>query len=529
MKSIFKYSFIALLALAFAACTSEFDKVDTDPNQATAEDLEVDNLNVGAFFRQMEVRMVPFVAGGQQDDGYGSTGSYQHFQGLCSDWYSGYVAPTGTWANGNHNGNYYFTGNWGNSMYNQNYVMVMPAWASIVANAADKPEIVALATVLKVYCMHRVTDQYGPIPYVNYTAGSLSNEFDSQEAVYNKFFQELDAAIDELAPFAAAGTQILPKFDYIYGGDADKWARFANTLRLRLALRVVYANPSLAKAEAEKSLTSSVGFLEDASDRAQITSSSVSIIHPLWQQAYDWNEERMGASMDAYLNGYQDPRRAAWFTTCADGGYHGVRLGINYGTSNAAYVGDKISNFNLSNNSPIVYFSAAESFFLRAEAALRGWNAGGTAQEFYEQGIRASFAEHGINGGVDAYIASTNEPAAFVDNTGNGGDAAAPSTVTVAYDESAGFETNLERIITQKWIANFLISPEGWAEFRRTGYPKLFPTTRNTSGNINTAVQIRRMPYPEVVYNNNRAGVAKAVGLLGGPDNGATKLWWDKK
>ncbi len=527
MKSILKYSFIGLLALAFSACTSDFEKINTNPYEATDDMLEADNLTVGSFFSQMIVRMIPFVAGGAQDDSYGSTGSYQHFQGLCSDWYSGYVAPTGTWKGGNHNAVYSFEGNWGNSMYQQNYTQIMPTWRTICINAAkkDSPQEAALATIVKVLAMHRVTDQFGPIPYVNYTTETISNQFDSQEAVYKKFFEELDESIEVLAPYAAAGATILGSFDKIYQGNVDKWVRLANTLRLRLALRIVYVNPSLAKSEGEKALSSSVGFLSDASDRATI--SGIGILNPLWEQAYSWNEERMNASMDAYLNGYDDPRRAAWFTTCADGKYHGVRLGVVTNT-NTDYIGDNISNFNLTSSSTLVYFSAAESYFLRAEAALRGWNAGGTAKDFYEQGIRVSFAEQGVNGGVDAYIASTNEPAAFVDNTGKGGDAAKPSSITVAYDESASFEQNLERIITQKWIANFLISPEGWAEYRRTGYPKLFPTTRNLSGNIDINKQIRRMPYPQDLYDNNRAGVQQAIGLLGGADNGATKLWWDK-
>lgn len=529
MKSIIKYTFIVASVFAFTACTGDFENYNTNPYEATEDMLQTDNLTVGSFFSQMELRMVPFTAGGQQDDSYGSTGSYQHFQGLCSDWYSGYVAPTGTWANGNHNGNYYFTGTWGNSMYNQNYTQIMPAWSKVKENAEKNktPEVVALATVLKVYAMHRVTDEYGPIPYVNYVSGSIKNTFDSQEDVYKKFFEELDNAIDVLTPFAASGTKILEKFDYIYQGDAKKWVKFANTLRLRLALRVVYANPSLAQQEGEKSLTSSVGFLEGANDRATI--SGITIMNPLWEQAYSWNEERMSSSMDAYMNGYKDPRLSKYFKAAGDGGYHGVRLGINMASGNTDYVGDKISNFNLTSSSTIPYMSAAESFFLRAEAALRGWNAGGTAKSFYENGIKASMAEWGVTSGIDTYLNSTAQPNAFVDNTGKGGDAAQPSTITVAYDENANFEQNLERIITQKWIANFLISPEGWAEFRRTGYPKLFPTTRNSnSGTINTNLQIRRMPYPSTLYDNNKTAVDDAVKLLGGGDNGGTKLWWDK-
>lgn len=530
MKSLIKYTLLGALTIGFTGCTDNFTNINTNPYEATDDDLEKDNLTVGSFFQQMELRLVPFTASGQQDDSYASTGSYQHFQGLCSDWYSGYVAPTGTWANGNHNGNYYFTGTWGNSMYNQNYTQVMTPWATIVKNATknNMPEVAALATVIKVYGMHRVTDQYGPIPYVDYVSGSTENKFNSQEEVYNQFFKELDDAIDVLTPFAASGQKILEKFDYIYQGDAVRWAKFANTLRLRLAMRVVYANPTLAKQEAEKSVNSSVGFLEEANDRAVV--SGITMMNPLYEQAYSWNEERMSASMDAYMNGYNDPRLAVYFKPAADDNkYHGVRLGINMAGGNSAYTGGKISNFNLTSSSTIPYMSSSESFFLRAEGALRGWSMGGTAKDFYEAGIKASMAEQGISADPTSYINSTAEPIAFTDNTGNGGDAAKPSTICVKWDDAASFETNLERIITQKWIANFLISPEGWAEFRRTGYPKLFPTTRNSnSGTISTTTQIRRMPYPQNLYDNNREAVEAGVTLLGGGDNGGTRLWWDK-
>lgn len=530
MKSFIKYMFLGAMTLGATACTSNFEEINTNPYEATDKDLEKDNLTVGSFFSQMELRLIPFTSGGQQDDSYASTGSYQHFQGLCSDWYSGYVGPTGTWANGNHNGNYYFTGHWGNSMYSQNYTQVMTPWATIVqkANKNGMPEVAALATVIKVYGMHRVTDQYGPIPYVDYQSGSIDNKFNSQEDVYNQFFQELDNAIDVLAPFAASGQKILDKFDYIYQGDATRWAKFANTLRLRLAMRVVYANPSLAQQEAEKSVNSTVGFLEEANDRAVV--SGITMMNPIYEQAYSWNEERMGASMDSYMNGYSDPRLAAYFKPAADDNkYHGVRLGINMTSGNSDYTGGKISNFNVTSSTSMPYMSCSESFFLRAEGALRGWNMGGTAQSFYEAGIKASMSEWGITSDPSSYISSTAQPIAFVDNTGNGGDAAQPSTICVAWDDAADFETNLERIITQKWIANFMISPEGWAEYRRTGYPKLFPTTRNSnSGTINTATQIRRMPYPQDLYDNNAAAVQAGVALLGGGDNGGTKLWWDK-
>ena len=94
----------------------------------------------------------------------------------------------------------------------------------------------------------------------------------------------------------------------------------------------------------------------------------------------------------------------------------------------------------------------------------------------------------------------------------------------------ASEEEQLERIITQKWIAMFPNGTEAWSEFRRTGYPLIFPVRSNypTSG-VDTNKQIRRMVFPQSEYSNNGAAVQEAVKLLGGPDNGGTKLWWDKK
>jgi hypothetical protein len=88
----------------------------------------------------------------------------------------------------------------------------------------------------------------------------------------------------------------------------------------------------------------------------------------------------------------------------------------------------------------------------------------------------------------------------------------------------------MERIITQKWIAMFPEGQEAWTEYRRTGYPKLFPVVNNNSGGtISTDVQIRRLPFPQNEYNTNATEVNKAIQLLGGADNGGTRLWWDKQ
>jgi len=179
----------------------------------------------------------------------------------------------------------------------------------------------------------------------------------------------------------------------------------------------------------------------------------------------------------------------------------------------------------------IVWMTAAESYFLRAEGALRGWNMGGDAGDFYRQGIAASFAENGLPATDAANYAAdnTSTPIPFTDNSGqSGNNAPAPSNITIAWNDAAPFEENLERIITQKWIAMYPDGPEGWAEFRRTGYPKLFPVVTNRSNGTIPGF-VRRIPYPQSEYNNNAAGVQTGVALLGGADGGGTRLWWDKK
>ena len=533
-KNTIKYALFGLLTLGFASsCTDDFENLNTSKHAATEADLEKDGKAVGSRFNQMINRISVMLIGGDQDDEFASTGSYQHQIGISADAYSGYIGHTAGWAVGQYNGTYYFGkgDEWGNAMFKMGFVQVMPAWARMHEKALEQnqPQIAALGDIVKVLAMHRVADHYGPIPYVNYQLGAVGQAYDALDKVYDKFFEELDNAIEVLTPYAMEGATALEDYDPIFKGNIAKWVKLANTLRLRLAMRVVYANESLAKTEAEKSAQNTIGFLEAADERAVYPGENIT--NPIWQQAYEWNENRMSAPMDSYLNGYNDPRISVYFVAAGDGKYHGVRQGVfAAGANQSEYTGDKISNVNLTQHSPVLFISAAESYFLRAEGALRGWNMNGTAQEFYEKGIRMSMSELGVSKGVDEYVAnSTATPAAFEDNAGSD-NAAAPSSITIAWNDGDSFETNLERIIVQKWIANWGNSCEAWSEFRRTGYPKMFPVKYNYSqGAVSSELQIRRMPYPRTEYNTNREAVMAAASLLGGADNCGTKLWWDKK
>ena len=153
-------------------------------------------------------------------------------------------------------------------------------------------------------------------------------------------------------------------------------------------------------------------------------------------------------------------------------------------------------------------------------------------KKYYEDGIRMSFDEHGVSG-ADAYLTRTAAggyvPANYEDPVTSSHSMDALGTVSIAWDESGDFKTNLEQIITQKYIALYPVGHEAWTEFRRTGYPKVFPVVVNESsgGSVDTNIQIRRLPYPESEYNTNRTELDKGITLLGGVDNPGVRLWWD--
>ena len=157
-------------------------------------------------------------------------------------------------------------------MFNEAYTRVIGSWEELDASRAEFPNEAALGDILKVAVMHRVTDTYGPVPYSQIGSGAVTMEYDSQETIYRKFFEELGSAIDVLTAFnqAQPSTKVLEAYDNVFKGDVRKWVKFANTLRLRLALRVVYADNALAMEQAEASLNHTIGVMTESGDLAAL-------------------------------------------------------------------------------------------------------------------------------------------------------------------------------------------------------------------------------------------------------------------
>lgn len=526
-KTYFQTLVLLVTAISLlTSCTKDFQKYNTNPMGISDDLLKADFNYIGAFFPQIQSSVYY--------NFNNSTWEFQLQQNLIGDIYGGYLIPPTPFAGNVNNMNYALVDGWNGYMFSLTYNNVMSPIGEVKRRGAPKdlPDFWAVARILKVAAMHRVTDTYGPVPYSKFGSGGTSSVYDSQKDIYYTFFNELDTAVADLKKYITANPTIKPftKFDMLYAGDYSKWIKFANSLHLRLAMRISKADPAKAKTEAEKAVnTANGGVIETNDEIAKV--SGFGIRHPLNTINVAWSDTRMSSMMDMFLNGYNDARVTKFFSPAkepaANGRYQGIRLGIQINAKSDYVDFSMINTSTINDNTPIQLMSAAEVDFLRAEGALRGWSMGGTAQNYYESGIKKSFSQWGAS--IGNYLADANsKPAAYTDPKNATNNAPATTSVTIKWDDASSNELKLERILTQKWIAMFPDGAEAWAEFRRTGYPKLLPVKINNSGGkISTDVQIRRINFPLGERTNNAAEVAKAVSLLGGQDNGGTRLWWD--
>lgn len=532
------YKPVAIIALAAGilglnACTKNFEEYNTDNTGLTEDDLKADFNYIGGFFPQIQSSIY--------FNFNNTTADYQLQQNLMGDVYSGYMMPPNNFRGNVNNMTYSLVDGWNAAPFNLAYNNVMAPIYEVRRRGAavSAPEFWAIALILKVEAMHRVTDIYGPIPYSSYGSGGTTSSYDKQEDVYNRFFKELDTAVTTLNTYVTQhpGVSLFAKFDMLYGGDYKQWIKFANSLRLRLAVRISGVAAAKAQAEAEKALNpANGGVMEITKDNANV--SGFGLKNPLFTIVTAWTDNAMNASMESFLVGYNDPRLPKYFdhATAYPGKYKGIRIG-SLVEAKPAYNGYSVpataETKTFKATTPLQLMTAAEVWFLRAEAALNGWgNAGGTPGELYEKGMRASFSQWDADPvAVNNYVAdNTAKPIDYVDPRNAANNHVAMTNITIKWDDAATKAAKMERIITQKWIAIYPEGQEAWSEYRRTGYPKLFPVVTNYSnGTINTDIQIRRIPFPSTEYTSNKAEVEKAIKLLGpgAADNGGVRLWWD--
>ncbi|MDD4609582.1 MAG: SusD/RagB family nutrient-binding outer membrane lipoprotein [Bacteroidaceae bacterium] len=536
--NIFKKGVMLLATIAvagsFTGCTDNFEGINTDPYG-----IEIGDIPLSTYFQEAQQSIYYNQSNGNWE--------YQLIQNLNADLYSGYLAIPTPFNGNNNNSLYYMVDGWNSWTLNYMLLHVMKPTENIL-NSTEAANYLAIAKVLRVAGMLKATDLYGPVPYSKAMKGGLAVDYDSQEEIYKAFLSELETAAAELTTFISnnPGDQSgRLGFDLMCGKQHTTWLHYANTLRMRIAMRMVKVEPALAKQHCEAAYAS--GVLADADPNIEVKDETMR--NPLLVIARDYNDCGISANVESILKGYNDPRLAkmalpvGWKGDITPNGstvpagltgeIHGIRNGLAF-ASKGEYTKFSIpavatdGNDPKSSDYPLPIMKHAEAYFLRAEGALRGWNMGGTAKALYEEGIRVSFADYGVSADYANYIMGTTMAADYVDPYDAVNNIAAHNDVDVKYNTADSNEKNLQRIITQRWIANFPEGSDGWAMFRRTGYPKLFPNVENRSGGIIPNGEfIKRLPFCIDEINNNAAGVASGVAVLGGTDNMNTRLWWD--
>ncbi|MCD8072542.1 MAG: SusD/RagB family nutrient-binding outer membrane lipoprotein, partial [Alistipes sp.] len=391
-----------------ASCTWGFEDINTDPDKIPSDDLEKDNM-WGGYLQSMQQTLFA------EDDN-----AYQRMDELHGNIYGGYHGEANFW-DGNNSTTYVFGTAlpWHNEGFNVVYGAIenpkypvpgiMNSW-NVVRQKVDSSSVVfAAGEILKVAGMHRATDMYGPLPYTKY-GQTLYTEYDSQETIYKEFFNELDHAIEILTDYYAAspGARPIAKYDQLFASDIQKWIKFGNSLKLRLAMRIKYVEPALAQQYAVEAVTHSIGVMTDNSDNVLVMppSASYSYVNPLTMLWKGYGETKMGATMDSYMNGYSDPRREKYFTVVDATGnsYNGQYKGARYGYTQASGYA-VASTPTLDEGDPLPFMTAAEVYFLRAEGAIEGWDMGGSAESLYGAGIEMSMAQWGVGSATaGAYI-----------------------------------------------------------------------------------------------------------------------------
>jgi hypothetical protein len=525
-----KIYFLILLVFGLFSC-SDLDEMNRDPNRPTAEMYDFSRSQISTLLR----------AGGT----YNGAHMFQRVKNLHIDLYSQMFdeVPSG-WTNTR---NYFSNDGWAIDYWNS-----IPSWVSqlntIIKEGTVDPNrvnTVAVSRIWRVYIQSQATDLFGVMPFPSYKTYVANPPYVSVQNQYAEFFTELDEAsksFDETKGFLNSNE------DMIFNGDMAKWKKFANSLRLRLALRVSEVDVNLAKTQAQAAIAG--GVMDSEADEAKCPPSNKG-----WGQDYNytllfnWGEtQHMTSSFEKLVTNIGgidwpatisatvkpakvDPRAVVMFDPSTDGTWKGVPPGLHPNDVNQApnkkteiaVLGTKTVGVdgarNITRKYDVMLFE--EVCFLKAEAALRGF-ASGDAKAEYDKGVTASFTRWGVNGAA-AYLASNEKNSAgtsanFGDNAGAG-------------------NTQLEKIITQKYIASFPdVSIEAWADKRRLNLPRFdVPAYRDpvVFGAAPTSITdprsyIKRVKIPDAEAINNTVEYNKGVVLMGaGGDRTNTNLWWD--
>jgi hypothetical protein len=403
---------------------------------------------------------------------------------------------------------------------------------SVISTVKDDPaqtNLLAASRIWKAYIFSRLTDLYGDIPYSQagkgYTDAIYKPVYDTQQSIYADLLKELDESAISLdaskITFGAA--------DLIYNGNVVQWKKFAYSLMLRLAMRMTKADAANAQTWARKAIAG--GVILDNADIAKVNGYvstgqdinknplALNMLNSDYILADGTSNTEGGKFQDVFINSLKankDPRLGVLSVVYVNGKAD-TSAAIQRGMS--AALGSKPSDFVtysepnqatlLQLNSPYLILTNAETNFLLAEAALRGWYTGNSASTCYENGIRASMQQWALFGAAGNITANQTDTYIKYHKLANQGT----------------MDVQMQQIYTEFWLGVYPNSQEVFATYRRTGYPALVPN--NYVGNATGGKIFRRMEYPLTEQNLNAENYKAAVARQGA-DDFLTRIWWDK-
>jgi hypothetical protein len=533
MKKPILYIAIAALLVSSSCSQDHLDEVNTNPNAASAA-------NFNPNFLLADGQLI-----------FANTGYTQLLyqapavQALASTY--NYYGNGDKYVNAGG-----FTGYQGR-IFNEGYTALSRLQQAIqVANTqgADRyTNVIAISNIMKVLIFQRITDAYGDVPYseaLMASEGITAPKYDKQQDIYNDLLVQLEAAINSLDESAAK-----PTGDLMYAGDIAKWKKFGYSLMVRVAMRLTKADPATAQTWTEKAAAG--GTFAGTQDNALVKTDAANgdtqnattgaLLVP-----DDYREVRWAKTLIDYLRAKHDPRlgvigevpqpgaannanQSLTGNTAAEaqeglpngydlsGGAYDIRKHPDYpGSTGSGADVAPLGNYSrprlhvyLKRNAPNFVLTYAETEFLLAEAAVRGWNVGASAGQHYANGLRGALQS-----------LAQMEPAAAIP------EATITTYVTLNPLHVLSSAAALQQINEQYWLEtattfNFI---ESWSNWKRSGYPELVPV--NYPGNVTGATIPRRMIYPSTEVSNNPGGYQFGVGNLAGGDLLTSRVWWDK-
>jgi TM2 domain-containing membrane protein YozV len=399
-----------------------------------------------------------------------------------------------------------------NNIWNTNYT-TLNTLQQIIRQNRNNPEAaspygnnanqIAVAKTLKAWTFINLTDIWGSIPFQEALGGQEkpSPVYDSQEEVYAGIIEMLTEASDSINVNETAFTA----GDVFFDGDAAKWKKMANSLKLRAAMRIADASPQLAQTAASEAVAA--GTMNSNDDDALFVFNAASPNNNPIEEAYKTRDDfAVSSTLIDFMNGNDDPRRSAYAEPAVNDSptdFAGFPYGMAQGEATVFKGESPWSRPSLrvrDAQAPAIFMTNAETKFAEAEAAQRGWISADAATK-YEEAIQAS---------MDYWDVSEEDASDYISNN--------------PYD-SGNWRENLGR---QKWVAMYMQGIQGWSEWRRLDFGLLeAPVDGKLSVNFDAPIALR-YPYPTDENNLNGSNVETALSNQGfSEDNQGQKLWWD--